>query len=94
MDSSTAAKSLGIVKLALLEFALPMFDSVQTLAELAVVVEDQYPAVKGQLLLHAGARDEAKVWLTKHQAYLRAHRYTETDPAWIETQKLLLQCER
>ena len=93
MDKSAAAKSLATVAQALQELALPLFASVQTVERMAAVVEDQYPVVKGQLLLHAGLRGEAKIWLTKHVAYLRAQRNAESDPAWIETQRLLRQCE-
>ena len=93
MDKLSASKSLTEVKQALSTVALPWFASVQTIEQMADVVEDQYPAIKGQLLLHAGQREQAKAWLVKHVAYLRAQHYAESDPAWIETQRLLRASE-
>jgi hypothetical protein len=92
-DGVFARRSLVVVRQALLEFGIPWLSRVHTLRQCADLVEDHYPAVKGQLLLCEGLVDEAGFLLEKHRDYLRAHGYAETEPAWIETERLIAQCK-
>lgn len=90
-DSGRASllKTLLVVK----EVVIPWFDSHQTAQAIAELVEEQYPFIKGKLLLQAGRADAARRYLLQHEKYLRAQPQTDAVVKGMqETAELLKQC--
>jgi hypothetical protein len=90
-DASKASlsKILHVVS----EVVVPWFAAHQNAAAVAELVEDQYPFIKGKLLLQAGKLDAAKRCLLRHQHYLNAQPQSAAVTQGLqETSALLNRC--
>lgn len=86
---ASLSKTLAVVK----QVVIPWFIKHQSAEAVAELVEEQYPFIKGKLLLQAHKLDAAQAYFVRHQQYLRAQPQTESVSQGLkETAELLLQC--
>ncbi len=92
-DVASATTSLETTRVLMEKFGLSWLDRCSTLAQLAVLMPDQYDLMKGRLFLEAGDRQAARHWLAHYRARLDTMQGgPEIGAAIRETESLLTKC--